>query len=218
MIKKSLLFIIIFSFLLVGAVFLYVKKTDSLTIYADCGKSNTFLIDEKYPETRSILIRTNAIKEIVRSNHGELISYDRKDGNFSLGKKPLKNWDIYSEALLKIQTSDKNQIPPQILTMRQEAWIDNNEMIVETNLIESTANIIAYRSETRFTPEGDKTRCKNTIYLKIAYKQIPLQRVKEIVQEETNNSVSQSLARTELTIKDIVSKYKGKFLIIPTVK
>jgi len=213
MTKKLILIAITLAALLVAVVSYKIVETP---IEASATSSDSFTINVPYERVRAILIQTKATPKIVAANNGILIEEKWDTGSFMLGPKPIRNkdWEVKAYGTLKIKINDP-RIDSPLGTFNQKVDIDPDRMIIETALTEPCGKMVDYSSKIVLTRlDNQRTQVDIEIYLKINYEHIPLQRIRQIIDDNVQSSVDLMLENTTNKLLQIIEEHKDSTFIL----
>lgn len=176
--------------------------------------SSTYLMNVEFSQAKRILTRKESLEEIVKSQHGRVVSRKWNKINLS-SERLLKNWVVDAEGEFVVVTENP-EIGQMTLHFRQQAVITKTSINSTTYLGYPCGNIKDIVTKTEMVPEGTQTRVKTDTYLRyerrlpknwIPYMDSKVQEATEIMSEKSHQSIS-----------DLVERNKNKKFFIPLIK
>ena len=185
---------------------------------------NEYVIDEPFSRVRKIMVRTNAVKEVVGMSKSEFVDQQWDTLNLDVGQL-LRNsqWEISGQGRLKVLTKDP-YVGEHLITLLQDVEVKEEQIHVVTSLETPTDRLRDYRAESSFgtaLPElaaaaaaaPETTLVRSSLLLTIAtstplvWRSVALKRVHEAAEE--------SLAAQEAAIRRVVDQNRNSLLILP---
>lgn len=180
--------------------------------HASVGRhSSTYQIDMEYEQVKKILTRTDALQEIVSSQHGKLV--DRKWDSLNLSTdRILKGFDVNGEGHFTV-VSEHPHVGRMTLHFRQRVAITKTSLRSETWLTHPCGHIKEISTYTEMVPDGTQTRVKNDVHLRYE-RRIPKNYVAYMDQQVSEACVRMT-QNSQKVITDLVERYRGKRIILP---
>lgn len=205
--------------LLVFAIFQGAKEAFFPVYISSQEIEDTFFIDMPYDQVRKILVRTDALDEIIRRQHGRIVYRKWNNLNFSVKKlfDPYVNskWKINGSGEIVIKSKNEN-LHNHILRFIYLVQIDANQMVIDSTLDGDYDDLMNYGTYMRFEKWGEKT--KVYIYIHIRYaKRVP-QGYEHCVDEGVHHDIESSLHNIKHALLDICSRYRNQRMIIPLIR
>jgi hypothetical protein len=127
----------------------------------------SFTIDEDFTKVRKILVRTNALKQIITMT-GESEFVDQKWTAVGGGLESLNpldlGWNLELHGTLKVRTLDPYVGQNEVM-LAQEVKIDRDQLHSDIELTEGSKRLLGYEMTVWFFREqpGDKTRVEQRL-------------------------------------------------------
>ena len=192
---------------------------------ASARVENEYRIEEPFPRVRKIMVRTNAVKDVVGMSKSEFIDQEWDALSFDIGQL-LRDpeWEIAGKGRLKVLTKDP-YVGEHLITLLQDVQVRQGTIEVVTALETPTDRLREYRVESHFgsalsaesgsglAGPQDATLVRSSLLLTIAtrtplvWRSVALRRVHDAARE--------SLAAQETAIQKVVAENRDSLLLLP---
>ena len=173
-----------------------------------------YVLEEPFSRVRKILVRTNAVKNVVGMTNSEFI--DQQWEQLSLDVDRLlfdAQWNVQGEGQLRVRTKDE-YVGEHVIDLRQRVDIQPDLMHVTTKLQTPTDRLKDYDVATTFGEDsGGGTLVQSQLTLEIDTSAPLLFR--SVARRRVREAAYRSLHGQEVAIRQVVDQHRDEVLILP---
>lgn len=178
------------------------------------SQSVVIILDVPYETAKKIMVRSNALEQIVCQQHGNVVNH-RWDKLDLSSERLLSGWEVHGKASFEVETEDP-EMGHVRLQFAQSASVGVASFKCETNLVRPVRHLKGLQTTLSMQPLGDKTQLVTTSW--IAYRRrIPIH-MKQDVDARVQAAANRLAVRNSEAVVDLVEKYGDKNIIIPIKK
>lgn len=173
-----------------------------------------FTISHPFGRVRQILVRTNAIREVVALNNGQLVQQQWQDLNVDV-RQLLTNpdWSLSADGVLKVQINDP-YVGQAVIELNQSVAVTPNQLKTTNRLAHPTARLLDYATSTIATPnDKGSAEFRATVTLHVKIRTLFLWRA--IARRRVQAAAEQSLANQEQALRAVVAEHQDRAFILP---
>ncbi|MFO0913894.1 MAG: hypothetical protein U0795_13125 [Pirellulales bacterium] len=173
-----------------------------------------FTISHPFGRVRQILVRTNAIREVVALNNGQLVDQQWQDLNVDV-RQLLTNpdWSLSADGVLKVQIHDP-YVGEAVIELNQSVAVTPNQLKVENRLAQPTERLLDYATSTTAAANAEgSAEFQAKVELRVKVRTLYLWR--GIARRRVTAAAEQSLAKQEEALRAIVADRQDAAIILP---
>lgn len=189
---------------------------------ANAGSERTFVLDVDFDKFRQILVRTDATASIVEHGGMRLTheSVESLELDLTTDSRPLRNAiigkskaELAAGKKLTVQLSDP-QLDAHELALFQDSQVQPNEIHVRTESIRPAGKLRSYATTLDAVRDERKTVVTLSVGMSVDLYVSPL--ILHFAKGRIQNAATTALEQQEMAIRELVSRYAGKSIILPT--
>jgi hypothetical protein len=175
----------------------------------------SFVIDLDFTQVRKILVRTDAVKQIVTmGGSGRFVDqkWTAVGGELDVERLLDPNWKLELHGTLQVRTGDP-YIGAQLVTLRQDVTINPDELDSRVDLLKASERLLDYEMQTRFVRDGDRTRVEQRLSQEILTTAPWFAHA--IARRRVRASAEQALVNQEAAIRKVIDANRGRQWLFP---
>jgi hypothetical protein len=175
-------------------------------------RDGCYEINLPYPEVKKILVRRNALEEMITSQYGQLVNKHTKFTTISSNKLISLDWDADTSGDFTVIMNNP-QTGPLKLTFNQTAHVGKDGLTSDVVLAGPVGNLKHLRISTKMSPSGDKTKVCSHVELEYE-RRLPWY-LKGYMDAKVAEAADDIMSSGQQSMIKFVTKYSGKKFIIP---